>query len=362
MTGSDFDGLPSQDGGPPPRIWVIAGAKTGDNAQILRAADAMGLPYEVKRIALRPEFEIAKPKVSPSLHHIDRARSDTLAPPWPDLVITIGRRLSLVALWIKQQQAGGRCKIALFNAPKGDFARFDLIVAPAYYKIPDTPSVCRIGLPLIEADAAKIAASAQRFAGSIGAMKKPLNVLLLGGPTGHMRLDGAVALDILETMRRTFASVGSIFASTSRRTPLEVADAIAGRLAPGDKLHRWSANEPDNPLHALMAFGDVFTVTGDSVSMITEVARLGRSLVIADLPAKKTVVSSVLRALGRAAPIFQHWLSPGQSRDFEDLYRYLHEGGHAVKLGEMPRPPARPPDDDTMMVARRLRHLAGVSG
>jgi hypothetical protein len=29
------------------RIWVLTGAKTGDNAQVLRAAGAMDLPYEV---------------------------------------------------------------------------------------------------------------------------------------------------------------------------------------------------------------------------------------------------------------------------------------------------------------------------
>ena len=38
-----------------------------------------------------------KPWVRPSLHHIDLARSDALEPPWPDLIITVGRRPSMAA-------------------------------------------------------------------------------------------------------------------------------------------------------------------------------------------------------------------------------------------------------------------------
>ena len=129
-------------------IWVLTGAKTGDNAQVLRAARAMGLPFTEKRIALKPEYETAKPKVEASLHILDDAKSDPLAAPWPDLVITIGRRLSIPALWIKAQ-SGGRTRIALFNAPKGKADAFDLIVAPSFYTIADGPKVCRIGLPLI---------------------------------------------------------------------------------------------------------------------------------------------------------------------------------------------------------------------
>ena len=60
-------------------IWVLAGAKTGDNLQVLRAADAMGLPYEVKRIVLKPGFETAKPKVTASLDIVDLTKSDALA-------------------------------------------------------------------------------------------------------------------------------------------------------------------------------------------------------------------------------------------------------------------------------------------
>jgi mitochondrial fission protein ELM1 len=329
-----------------PLIWVLTGAKTGDNAQVLRAATAMGLPFEVKRIALRPEFETAKPKVVPSLHIIDRARSAPLAGPWPDLVITIGRRLSLVALWIKQQ-SGGRSRIALFNAPKGRAQDFDLIVVPAYYTIADGPRVCRIGLPLIAADEQRIAAASQAFAGPFSELARPLHVLLLGGDMGARKLHPAFAETTLRTMQQGFARDGMIYVSTSRRTPDAAADAVQRMLRPQDRLYRWRGGAADNPYFALLAHGNSFTVTSDSLSMLTEVARLGKPLAIAEPPEQ----ASAARFLRRFLPL-------RGARDLNEAAAYLIRGGYAARLGMAFPPALAPPPDDTAETARRLRQIA----
>ncbi len=326
-------------------IWVLTGAKTGDNAQILRAANAMGLPYEIRQIVLKPGFETEKPRVAPSLHHVDLARSSKLDPPWPDLVLTIGRRLSLVALWIRQQ-SGGRTRIALFNAPKGHAEDFDLIVAPRFYRLRDSEKVLRIGLPLIVADPAKIAAARETFAASFAPLARPLHVLLLGGDMGRRALDPAFALSVLAQMRRGHATQGSIYVSTSRRTPATVADAIATHLGPGDRLYRWQADDPANPYFGLLAHGDSFTITADSLSMLTEVARLGRPLYVAEPPARSAMIDKLISKLGLAPP-----------RDLGLAINLLVEGGHAARLGSAAPATFVAPPDDTAAVAERLRHL-----
>lgn len=325
-------------------IWVLTGAKMGDNAQVLRAAHAIGLPFEIRKITVKPEWEFAKPKVSPSLHHIDSERSDPLSAPWPDVVITIGRRLSLAALWIKQQ-SGGKTAIALFNAPKGSSDGFDLLVVPQFYQIKDGPNVLRIGLPLIAADPARIAVAGATYADSLGAMPRPLNVLLLGGDMGKNRLEARFAADVVRQMRQSFAKTGSIFVSTSRRTSNEAANAVARELLPGDGLYRWSEGATDNPYFGLLAHGDSFTVTHDSLSMLTEVARLGRPLAIAE-PSQPSL-------LGRAIGYF----TGSGVRDLAGAADFLVRGGHAVRLGSpLPRTPVLPADD-TQKVAERLRQL-----
>lgn len=332
------------------RIWVLTGAKTGDNAQVLRAAGAMDIPYEIKRIELNPAFETAKPRVEPSLHIANTALSDPLEPPWPDLVITIGRRLSLVALWIKQQ-SGGRTRIALFNAPKGRASDFDLLVVPAYYTLPDGPRVCRIGLPLIAADEARIEKARAEFGPAFAGLARPLHVLLLGGDMGARRLDPAFAVRILRTMRDGFAREGTIYVSTSRRTPAGVADAVEKALRPRDILYRWRQGAAGNPYFGLLAHGDSFTVTADSLSMLTEVARLGRPLVIAEPPERPSAVRWLAKRLGL-----------GGARDLSQAADFLVGAGHAVRLGQPLAPPAGRPEDDTERVAVRLRQIASAPG
>lgn len=328
------------------RIWVLTGAKTGDNAQVLRAADAVGLPYEVKRIVLSPEHEKAKPRVEASLHIVDQEKSDRLDAPWPDLVITIGRRLSLVALWIKER-SGGQTRISLFNAPKGRAEAFDLIVAPAYYTIADGPRVCRIGLPLIAADEARIKRAKADFAAAVASLPRPLDVLLLGGDMGARKLDPDFALRTLRTMQESYAREGSIYVSTSRRTPAAAVEAVERALRPQDRIYRWREGAADNPYFGLLAHGDRFTVTSDSLSMLTEVARLGRPLVIAEPPERRSLADRIAALLP---------FRP--ARDLSEAADYLIRRGHAVKLGAPPPPAPKPPPDDTQRVALRLRQIA----
>src|SRR5262249_56918389 len=90
----------------PPLVWLLLADKVGDNAQVRTIADALPWPAVEKHLRVQPQFATAKPAVIPSLHHLDRARCDPLEPPWPDLVITIGRPMSMVALWIQEQSEG----------------------------------------------------------------------------------------------------------------------------------------------------------------------------------------------------------------------------------------------------------------
>ena len=340
-----------------PRIWVLCGNKIGDNTQVLRAVRAMKMDYAVRNIVLLPRFNTVKPRVSPTLDHVDLQRSDRLEPPWPDLVVTIGRRLSSVALWIKKRSSG-TSRIALFNPPKGEASGFDLIVAPGYYSVKPGPALCRVNLPLIAVDAVKLAEARVRFADALTAMPRPLHVLLLGGATKQMRLDGPAVTDIIDRMRESFAHNGSIYVCTSRRTSPAAALAALARLGAADRIYRWAPGDTDNPYLGLLAHGDTFTVTGDSLSMLTEVTRLGRPLVIAELPPHNTLLA---RLFGKTPPAFvrrlMQWLADQQSRDFRGFHQFLCKGGYAVMLGEQPRPPMPPPPDDTPQVAQRLVNL-----
>src|SRR5262249_48371762 len=128
------------DVGAVPTVWLLLSDKTGDNAQLQVVADALPWPCMAKRIEVLPPYVQGKPRVAASIHHIDLGRSDPLESPWPDLVLAIGRRMSMVALWI-QQQSQGHTKIALIGPPKRMLDRFDLAVASVQYRLPSQPNL-----------------------------------------------------------------------------------------------------------------------------------------------------------------------------------------------------------------------------
>ena len=99
-------------------LWLVTGDKPGDNAQLLVIAEALGLPFEVRRVIPRKEYIYGKPRFEPSLYHLDMEKSDPLVPPWPELVLlTVGRRPAMAAQWIRKQ-SGGKTKVVLLGQAK----------------------------------------------------------------------------------------------------------------------------------------------------------------------------------------------------------------------------------------------------
>lgn len=317
-------------------IWVLLGAKAGDNAQALRLATALNRSFISKNLVLKAGFETAKPDVEASLHHIDLERSDPLSAPWPHLVLTVGRRLSMVALWIKKQSQA-HTRIALIGCPKSRISDFDLVIAALHYRLPKAPNVCRIGLPLLAVSHEKLAEAAKIWAPRLAQRPRPLTVVLFGGTTGKRPFSPRTASNILKQL----GNYGTVYIVTSRRTPVNVIEAIDQGLPSNALLYRWRRDDPDNPYLGLLALGERFVVTGDSLSMLVEVARLGRPLAIAALP--------------RAGALSR--LFPGKSRDISSLHAYLRQGRWAVKLGQPFIAPPQPPPDDIANAAARLLSL-----
>ena len=343
-----------------PRIWLVLGDKPGDNAQVEIVAEAMGLPFERRRVIPRAEWVLGKPRVEASIKHLDPARSDALEAPWPDLVLTIGRRPSMAALWI-QEQSGGRSRIVLFGPPKRWPERYSLIVAPAQYRLPGASNVCPIRFPLMRSNTSGIEAARLAWAERLDALPRPLTALLVGGQTKPYRLDARFAAT-LATRAAALATRGSIYASTSRRTLPEADSALVSALPAGTPLFRWAPNAADNPYLGLLALADRFIVTGDSVSMMVEVARLGRPLAIAALPYRSAVAGFTHRWVnserGLPAALRDAGITRG-ARDLTQMHRALYELGLARPLEEgFSEPRQQGLADDLARVVAAVRTLA----
>lgn len=359
-----------------PRIWLLLAEKAGDNAQVEALASALPWPVEVRRIEIRSRWRVAKPRVRPTLDHVDIEASDPLEPPWPDLLVTMGRRTSSVALWI-QQRSGGRTKIVLIGKPSGSADRMALMVGSAELLLPPLPQVLKIRLPLLRMDPERVAKAAERGRPRFEALPRPLIAFLIGGPTRPYVYDETVTQRLLALARQVLDQGGTPYLTTSRRTPEALAEALERDLPEGARLYRWQADTPaeENPFLGLLGLSDGCVVTADSASMVVEVASLGRRLAILDLPVAgwgrlELARRRLLRALfepprgglidglrcGLARAAFRARLV-WASRDFRVLHEWLVDEGFAVWAGEEFVTPPGPLPDDRERVARRVRAL-----
>ena len=358
-----------------PRIWLILGEKPGDNAQVLNLAEATGWEFVVKKIYVKPKWVTGKPRVRPTLDPIDLDRSDSLEAPWPDLVMTAGRRLSCVGFWIKKTSAG-KTRLVMVGRPRRLSDEVDLIVAATHYVVPPGPNVVHHELPLMQVEPSLLENATRLWRSRLAEMPRPLTALMVGGPTGGLRFDLETARDLFrKTLESVEESGGSLYITTSRRTPPDVVEMLKRECPGSAALFEFepTASPAENPYHALLGLADRFVVTTDSASMMVEVARLGRSLAIYPLEAETNFLEAGLTAAGILSPLSPRtdpnpagglrartmyrlgW--PVHSRDLSAIPRSLVEKGLASWLGDPWVHPSPFVDHELEDVAKRIRAL-----
>jgi hypothetical protein len=355
-------------------MWLLLGEKIGDNTQLDAIVEALGWACERKVLRFHPRYSKRRPLFRATLTHVDLEQSDAVAPPWPDLILTIGRRPSMAALWIRRQ-SGGRTKLVIVGRPHRTLQQFDLIITSALFHLPDHPNVLKLDLPLMRYSAGRIVAATDAWRESFAAFKRPLTAILVGGPEDPFRFDASTARRLLEQACKLPGGTGTLVIVTSRRTPPDIVEALSANLPPNARLYPWTSDQSLNPYGALLGLADRFIVTGDSISMMVEVAQLRKPLAIAPLPLRAAPWIRLEQAMARrfrAAEInggyfwrqlraFLHGkgIAPF-ARDISGFHSMMFQSGLAVPLGQpfLPRPGF--PPDGLALAALRIRMLFGL--
>ncbi len=240
------------------RIWALLGHRRGDNNQLLALAEGLGMAFETRTLSYR---WFARPWMrlfSVGTGHLTRASKRFLLPPWPDVVIGIGRRSVPVALWIRAM-SGGRTKVVRLGHPRAANSNFDLVVTTAQYPVTDGDNVLK--LPLAMNRFARPPKPTESERAMIAPLPRPHRLLSLGGTAPMWRLD----LDALERALRllTAKDDGTLLVISSPRTPREAIERV--KACPGAVLLDGAVRYP-----VALADADEHYVTADSVSMISE--------------------------------------------------------------------------------------------
>ena len=263
------------------KVWVLLGAKGGDNAQLLALARALELPFEAKQLTFNGRHRLPPVLLGASLASL-AGGADALVPPWPDLVLAAGKRSAPVAHWIATE-AAGRTRLVHLGRPWAPFEWFDLVVTTPQYRLPDAPNLVRVALPLNDAGGGAGADEIERWQQRWKDLPRPWTGVLVGGKSPSYALTVARARKLAaELDARTERNGGSALVVTSPRTPADAADALEHALARPHALHRFEPGA-DNPYRALLAVADRFAVTADSASMLAEAAASKRPVRVLSL-------------------------------------------------------------------------------
>lgn len=363
-------------GSPCPRTWVMMGHKAGDNSQILALAEGLGWPFEIKRLVYRPTELLTNLLAPLTLLGIVGSRSSPLAPPWPDLIISAGRRNEPPCRWI-QAHADQRVRLVHVGRPWARIENFDLIVTTPQYRLPKRPNVLHNTAPLQRVADQRLREAASIWAPRLAHLPRPYTAVMVGGNAGPYVLDRDAAT-LLGRSASAFAKArgGSLLISTSARTPKKVIPALEAAIDCPAHFFRWSRDAAENPYLGYLALADAIIVTCESMSMLTEACATLKPVYMFDLHTGPENRWGLLESLiGKVDTswwrrILRLRLQPlvfriafvigptRMTRDVRIIHRQLQEQGRAVWLGEpFPKGPPPAPLDDVPRAVARVKAL-----
>lgn len=257
-----------------PRVWLLIGTRRGDNNQVLALGEALGVPFETRTVFYKWSARLRMKLFPVGVGHLTAASRRWLQPPWPDVVVGIGRRTVPVARWI-QQQSGGRTNLIRLGHPRADNELFDLVLTTRQYPVPRGDNV--VTLPLAMNRFRKPPAPTAEEQAWIDGRPRPHLLLSLGGTAPMWRLDlAALRLAVRKLVIRAQAKKGTLIVAGSPRTPKQAWDIVHEMTAGAGNAAWVEKNEVRYPV--LLNDADEQFVTADSVSMISEAVVTGKPI------------------------------------------------------------------------------------
>lgn len=253
----------------PTPVWLITNGATGSDVQARGVAEALGARHDLFHVDpkapwrwLAPWGPVAPGQVGPG---------GRFAPPWPKLLISVGRQATPYARAIRRASRGETFTVALQD-PKTGASSFDFIWAPEHDPV-SGPNVLKTLTSPHRLNAARLKAEGDRALADLAPLPRPFVLLLIGGPNGVYEFDLAQLERLLDLTDRA-APDATVLVTVSRRTPPEFTE----------RLRAWAAGRParlydgdgPNPYAGWVAVADAVIVTADSVNMAGEAASTGK--------------------------------------------------------------------------------------
>ena len=280
--------------GKQPTVWVLTDKTTGHNNQVIGIAENLVGDNYIKKDLSYNIFANLPSKLklkteSLFLSGISVSSAKEIAPPWPDIIISAGRKVAPIALQIKKRSESTalkfNCILCHCMLPSVSLDKFDLIAVPSHDEIPpefeNAKNIIRtIGAPH-RVNAARLKKEIKAWETKFSYFSPPFIGVLVGGGTGKTSFSRENALKFAQHLNKLakICNDATLLITTSRRTPEVVKKVLKETIDCSYYFHDVKTGG-GNPYFAFLGMSNLVVVTGDSISMCTEACATGKHVFI----------------------------------------------------------------------------------
>jgi len=262
--------------------WIITEGLAGTENQCIGIADALGILPIIKRIKLKFPWRQLSPWLLRYGHKYALATgSDSIEPPYPDILIASGRKSIGIALHVKKASSGKTFLVQLQD-PRINSRHFDLVVVPQHDPTRGDNVLVTTGA-LHRVTPEKLNAEKRKFGARLKHLPHPRVAVLIGGSSKAHRMTAentALLSHQLLDLKNKYGA--GLMVTASRRTGEENIRLLKETLGTCKDVFFWDGTG-DNPYFAFLGFADHIIITEDSVSMTSEAISTGKPVAIASL-------------------------------------------------------------------------------
>lgn len=310
----------------PLKLWIVTEGLAGTENQCLGVAEALQekIP-DLVVIPFRTRLREPWRTFSPWLGFEQWWGFEPMFnPPWPDILITSGRKSIAASRFIKKE-SGGKTFTLHIQDPKVRASEFDLVAVPGHDPLRGTNVIVTTASPN-RITPEKLKAAKAGFP-DLEKLPAPRVAVLIGGTSKTHRITPAIAERLLRDLE-TLGGAASLMITTSRRTPRNLQDALQTKFSGG--RHRiWDGAEP-NPYMGFLGWADAIVATNDSASMLSEAASTGKPVYKVALEGQSPKFDKLYGTLEKTGAlrdftgVLEHWDYP-PLRDAEKVAQALIE-------------------------------------
>ncbi len=261
--------------------WAVTTGAVGMRTQARGLAEAVAATVIEKTVRIRPPWSLMPAAYAP----FPMMGVEGLAPPWPDVMVTCGRKSALASVAVKRA-SGGRTVTVHVQDPLTNPRAFDLVVAMPHDKATGS-NVLMAQTALHDLTPEKLARAGDQWRERFAPLGHPLIGVIVGGSTrsyGFGAEDGARLVQLLQKVKQE--TDAGLAITPSPRTPLELRAQMAEAFANDPRVYLWD-REGANPYHGILALADRLVVTSDSVSMMSEAIATPHPVEVFDLAGER---------------------------------------------------------------------------